>query len=182
MITLIRSGDHEAFDKLYQDYWELVFDSAFKRVNDEGVAKEITQELFIHIWEKRESLIINTSLEAYLVGATKYRVLNYFRASIVQEKYHQDLIFLVDDFAEKGSDSALNVQDIKKELEKVLEQMPKKTKQIFLMSRFEHKPTKEIAHDLNLSAQTVKNQLSSALKIIRENFSFSLFLALLMIS
>jgi RNA polymerase sigma-70 factor (family 1) len=162
------------FESIYNRYWEEVFLSALKRVQDEDVAKEITQELFIHLWEKRETLKVSESLSAYLHGAVKYRVINYFRSAITRTRYHDHLHKLLGEQVANETDSHYSIKEILSKLDRILDQMPERMRLIFSMSRFEQKSISEIAGELDISGQTVKNQLTSALKIIRKSGSFFL--------
>jgi RNA polymerase sigma-70 factor (family 1) len=178
IVENLESGDPAAFESIYNLYWEEVYLSALKRVQDEDIAKEITQELFISLWEKREILRINESLQAYLHGAVKYRVINYFRSAITRDRYHNHMQSLLGEQTINETESYYAVKAIKSTLDSILKKMPERMRLIFSMSRFEQKSITEIADELNLSGQTVKNQLTSALKIIRENGSLIILLIL----
>ena len=182
IIENLKSGDPATFEGVYNQYWEEIYLSVLKRVQDEDVAKEITQELFIYLWEKRETLRINGSLQAYLHGAVKYRVINYFKAAITRDRYHNDMQSLLGEQTINETESFYAVNAIKSTLDSILKKMPERMRLIFSMSRFEQKSITEIADELNLSGQTVKNQLTSALKIIRENGSLTILFVLFIFS
>src|SRR5690606_27992434 len=73
------AGCHASFDRLYEKYWEYVFELAFVRTKDLNLAEDITQGLFLRLWEKRQSLTI-TSLPNYLFIAVRNGVLNWIKA------------------------------------------------------------------------------------------------------
>ena len=178
----LRDGEHSAMEYLYHTYWEVVFDTAYKRVRDEEIAQDITQEIFISVWENRERLHIKSSLEAWLKGAVKYKVINYFKSSIVREKYEEDLVQLMGNQAEPSSaESMIILKELNQQLDHAMLELPEKMRVIFFMSRRQQKSTKEISDELNLSAQTVKNQLSAALKLIRKKLSYTVILIILML-
>lgn len=182
LINRLKNGSKSAFESLYTEYWEEIYLNALKRVGDEDIAKEITQELFIHLWEKRESLAIRETIQAYLHGAVKYRVINYFRSAITREKYHHDLSLLIGETVINETESSHAVKEIEQALHLILAKMPGKMRRIFEMSRLEQKTVAEISGELNLSGQTVKNQLTSALKIVRKHFSLPALLILFIYS
>jgi len=182
LLRSLRDGEHSAMEYLYHTYWEVVFDTAYKRVRDEEIAQDITQEIFISVWENRERLHIKSSLEAWLKGAVKYKVINYFKSSIVREKYEEDLVQLIGNQAEPSSaESMIMLKELNQQLDHAMLELPEKMRVIFSMSRRQQKSTKEISDELNLSAQTVKNQLSAALKLIRKKLSYTVILIILML-
>ena len=182
LLRSLRDGEHSAMEYLYHTYWEVVFDTAYKRVRDEEIAQDITQEIFISVWENRERLHIKSSLEAWLKGAVKYKVINYFKSSIVREKYEEDLVQLIGNQAEPSSaESMIMLKELNQQLDHAMLELPEKMRVIFFMSRRQQKSTKEISDELNLSAQTVKNQLSAALKLIRKKLSYTVILIILML-
>lgn len=161
---------------LYQNYWEEVLDAAFKRVRDEDIAQDITQEIFISIWENRERLNIEGSISAYFKGAVKYKVINYFKSSIVKEKHKEDIALLTGNYTAASAENLLLLKDLNKQFDEALLDLPEKMRVIISMSRKQEKSIQEISDELNLSARTVKNQISSALKLIREKLAYSLVL------
>ena len=182
LLRSLRDGEHSAMEYFYHTYWEVVFDTAYKRVRDEEIAQDITQEIFISVWENRERLHIKSSLEAWLKGAVKYKVINYFKSSIVREKYEEDMVQLIGNQAEPSSaESMIMLKELNQQLDHAMLELPEKMRVIFFMSRRQQKSTKEISDELNLSAQTVKNQLSAALKLIRKKLSYTVILIILML-
>jgi len=170
LIDQLRQGSESAFESIFKTYWEQVYLKTLKRVGDEVIAKEITQEIFIALWEKRGQLQIRGSIEAYLSGSVKFRVIDHFRANITRERHYEDMLLLMGDRdIENETESMYTVKAIEQALESVMVLMPERMRLIFAKSRIEQKTIAEISEELNLSGQTVKNQLSAALKLIRES-------------
>lgn len=165
-------------ENIYLNYWEDVLDSAYKRVKDEEIAQDITQEIFISLWENRERLSIEGSLRAYLQGAVKFKVINYFKSSVVKDKHKEDLRLLIGEETELSAENKLMIKDLNKEIDVAISALPEKMRQVFLMSRRQEKTIREISDELGLSAQTVKNQISAALKVLKERLSYLLFFIL----
>lgn len=168
-------------EEIYQNYWAGVLESAYKRVRDEEVAQDITQEIFISLWENRERLIIQESLQAYLKGAVKYKVINYFKSAIIKDKYREDLKLLMAEQMELSAEKKLMLKDLNKEIDNAILHLPEKMRQIFWMSRKQEKTISEISAELDLSAQTVKNQISAALKVLKKKLSYLLLLVMAML-
>ncbi|WP_146186643.1 RNA polymerase sigma-70 factor [Pedobacter sp. HMWF019] len=180
-MTSLKQGDRLAMENIYRNYWEAVLESAYKRVRDEEVAQDITQEIFISLWENRERLVIEGSLGAYLQGAVKYKVINYFKSAIVKEKHQDDLTMLVGEQSAASAESQLMLKDLHKEIDEAILELPDKMRLIFSMSRKQEKTIQEISMELNLSAQTVKNQISAALKVVKKRLSYLLILSILVL-
>ncbi|WP_442588786.1 RNA polymerase sigma factor [Pedobacter sp. AW31-3R] len=176
LLASLKKGDHLAMEYLYQKYWEDVLDNAYKRLRDEEIAQDITQEIFISVWENRERLNIEGSIEAYFKGAVKYKVINYFKSAMVREKHKEDIALLTSNQSSSSAENMLMLKDLHKQFDDALEELPEKMRVIISMSRKQEKSIQEIAEELNLSAQTVKNQISSALKLIREKLAYTLIL------
>lgn len=174
----MQKGDDSAFDRIYKLYWEIVYAAAWKRVQDEQIAKDIVQEVFISLWERRESLEIQQSLQGYLLSSAKYKIVDYFRKTIRQERHTEDLRLLL---TEQYTMDTLDIEDSEKQLEQALQFLPEKMRRIFEMSRKEEKTIQEISAELNLSSQTVKNQLSNALKILRSRLAYTLTILLVIL-
>lgn len=180
LIDSLKNDDHRAMDELFERYWEFVFDAAFKKLGNEEIAQDITQEIFISLWENRLNLELAGSLAGYLYGAVKYRVINYFKAEAMRSGHQAEVSYLMNLEISKETDADLLLQDLNKDVEFALNQLPEKMRLVVSMSRKHDRSIKEIASELGISVQTVKNQLTAAMKILRKNLSYVLLLALLL--
>ncbi|MGM9477439.1 RNA polymerase sigma factor [Pedobacter sp. GSP4] len=179
LLSSLQRGNHRAMEEIYQIYWEDVFDTAFKKIRDEELAQDITQEIFISLWENRKTLQLSGSLGAYLHGAVKYKVINYFRSGTLKAQHHSALTILMDGQDTAAADDKVILKELHQELDAAIALMPEKMKQVFSMSRKQEKSIKEIASELGLSAQTVKNQISAGLKLLKKSLSYILLIAAL---
>ncbi|SER25611.1 RNA polymerase sigma-70 factor [Pedobacter rhizosphaerae] len=167
-------------EKIYHKHWEGVFDAAFKRIGDEDIAQDITQEIFISLWENREQLHVERSLAAYLHGAVKYRVINHFRSLAIREEHSTVFASLITDRDMATPDTRLLLHEMNTEVDAALAELPEKMRLVISMSRRQEKSVKEIATELDISVQTVKNHITAGMKILRKNLSYILFLAFLL--
>ena len=163
-------------EEIYHQYWEQVFDAAFKRLGDDTIAQDITQEIFISLWENRDTLNISTTLGAYLYGAVKYKVINYFKSDALRAGHQEAFALLMHEQINDAADTRLMLRDLNQELDEALARLPEKMGLIISMSRKQEKSIGEISNELGLSSQTVKNQLSAALKVMRKRLSYLLLL------
>lgn len=165
----LKKGDRFAFETIYLKYWDQLYSSVYKRVKSQEVAQEIVQDFFVSLWEKRTTLSVHTSFEAYIFTAVRYQVLNYLQKEITRNNYRAGL-----DANEAYSNSTLDqvyINELKKVIENEIAQLPEKCQHVFRLSRQEHLSIKEIAERLDISTKTVENHLTKALKILRINLS-----------
>lgn len=162
----MKEGDREAFNEIYQRYWIKLYKKAFDRIKSSDEAEDMIQDLFIDLWMKRESLIINISLSAYLFTAIKYKVINYIEANIVRHNYLQSLNKATIDYDDATNESIIRI-DTERWMNSEIQKLPPKVKRVFELSRQENLTIKEIAKKLDVSDQTVKNQIGKALKTLK---------------
>jgi len=166
LINRLRRGEEAAYEMLFNEYYKVLTMFANKYLNDLEASKEIVQDLFVHLYEKREQLDINSSLKSYLFRSTHNRCINYINAQKIRHKYAEHVAYTMD-----PGDSSLEHEVNKTELEhllyKAIGELPPKCQSIFKMNRFEGLTNGEIAEKLNLSKRTVETQISKALRILR---------------
>lgn len=141
-----------------------------KYVKDHDIAREIVQEAFVSLWDKRDTIELGRSPEAYLGTTVRNRCFNYLRDN---KKYVVDML----DIERLGETHAYNEQDhlieseLKERIDEAINSLPNKCRKIFLMSRIENKKYQKIADECKISIKTVEVQMSKALKIMRDKLS-----------
>ncbi|WP_165500462.1 RNA polymerase sigma-70 factor [Pedobacter psychroterrae] len=175
LLKRLKKGQVKALEQMYKSYWEALFDDALIRTQNEDVAKDIVQEVFISIWEKRRDLNIKGSIEGYLHQAVKYRVINFFRNELTAGSHYQELKH-TQAAAQPSPDQQLMAKELQGQVNEAIASLPEKMRLIFMLSRTEQKSIDEISLELSLSKQTIKNQLSIATRILKEKFSYLLFI------
>ncbi|MCF2492946.1 RNA polymerase sigma-70 factor [Dyadobacter chenhuakuii] len=179
MLYRLRQGDRNAFAELYKKYWRRLFDSAYKRLLLREECEEIIQEIFIDIWEKRETLVITVSMEAYLFGALRYRIYNLIRSRKIRNAY-LDHLTNTQEIEKNYIEDSLYYDELAGALARSIENLPEKIKKVYQLSRRENLSYKEISLQLNIPVDTVEKQMGKAIKIIRASLKdFILILILL---
>lgn len=163
--TLLKADDELAFKEIYNRYWKLLFQTAYYRLGSKETAKELVQNVFLNLWEKRNVLIIE-KLENYLQITIKNRIINYIETSIVQRKYQEHVGSSYNDCSME-TESTVQYNELYSALEKALAELPSKTREVFQLSRFEKMSVKEIAVQMNLSEKAVEYHITSSLKALR---------------
>lgn len=159
--------DKTAFDELYHRYWEKLYIAAYARLQNEADAKDCLQEVFVALWHKRKEIVIRQQLDAYLFVALKYRVLNHLRHRQHYEK-HLDIFADFPVPVLPSADDHLFLTEIQRIITDTIADMPDKMKEVYLLSRRDGLSVQETATKLGISGQTVKNQLTSALKRLKD--------------
>ncbi|MCX2430476.1 RNA polymerase sigma factor [Pedobacter sp. GR22-10] len=173
LFILLKQDDHHAFTEIYDRYAVTLAAFAGSRLYHLEVARDLLHDLFVKLWEDRHSIEINTNLKTYLYSAVRYKVIDKIRENLIREK-HAAKEQVNKTTQQYTAQDQLEAEELQKSIDKSLEALPRRTRQIFLLSRTEHRSISEIAKILNLSEQTVKNQLSSALKHLRTSINNNL--------
>lgn len=163
-------NDRAAFDELYHRYWEQLYVAAYARLQQEADAKDCLQEVFVALWHKRRELRIEGPLGPYLHVALKYRVLNHLRSHLNYQK-HLDIFSAIPPAVFDRADDRLALAEIQQVIEQTIAALPEKTRQAYVLSRQEQLTIREMADRLGVSQQTVKNQLTTALKRLKDALS-----------
>lgn len=139
-------------------------------LNNQDYASDAVQEVFTGIWNKREQIDLTTSLNAYLYRAVRNTVLNMIRKGKLEGDYKQQLVRIYDN-GEFNTDEQINYNELRNLIEKEVQLLPKKMRQVFELSRNENLSHGEIAALLDISDTTVKKQISRAIHILRRKLN-----------
>jgi RNA polymerase sigma-70 factor (family 1) len=164
LLDSIALDNTEAFEEIYNHYSKELFFYAFRILNKSDVCEDVVQNVFLDLWVKRKTLRIE-NLKAYLFRCVKNQVLNKIRDRRISDE-ELARINIID----LGMDSSGHIEF--KDLENIVNEhvsaLPRRCREIFILSRFEQMSNKEIAEKLGISVQGVKNQISKALIRIRQ--------------
>ncbi len=166
LLCQIAQGDVKSLGILYVLYSAKIYNFALSLLQDSAEAEDVTQEIFLKIWNSRESLAEVRSLKSYLFGMTHNTVLNLIKSRDVRSRYCKS----ASDMLPKSVDvvPAVETEELLKCIDEALEDMSELRKTIFRLSREEHKTYQEIADLLMISPKTVQYHISCALAKLRE--------------
>jgi RNA polymerase sigma-70 factor (family 1) len=168
LLTLLRNGQEEAFDSLYYRYRNKLIAIAYNRIKSKEIAEELVHDVFADLWQKRTSLELRNNLSSYLCTAMKYTVLDHLRAQKTKDKYIAEIMSTVD-LAPLSLEHELDGDELDYHLNKSIDALPEKCREVFTLSRFGNYSVREIAEKLNISTDTAKYHIGYALKKLREN-------------
>ena len=147
---------------LYEQYSPRLFKFCLSFVKDEQAAKEVVQEVFVTIWEKRNSIEIKGNLEAYLVKLAKFKMIDNYRSTQRLEKLYATLE--VNKTSEPTPEDHAVFENTKKQVLSTFKELPKKAQKIFFLSRKKGLTNKQIAQNLDVSEKTVEYHIKNSLK------------------
>lgn len=165
----VRDSNEHAFAILFDRYWVRLYKTALRYLKDRENSEEVVHDVFLNIWDRRHQLEIE-SVPNFLLSAVRYQVYNRMRAAkppLTLELNELDMGNLPD---YNEGDFRIKNQELLKELNYYLEQLPKRCQEIFYMSRMDNLSNQEIAGRLGISKRTVENQITMALKHLRSCF------------
>ncbi|QHS63202.1 RNA polymerase sigma factor [Chitinophaga agri] len=164
LFSAAKGEDTSAFKILYQRYWKKLYISACKRV-DADDAKDIVQDVMLSLWRRKHEIQIdsNEDLSRYLYSALRYRIISYYAFSSATVQIPE----WFDQPVHASFEDAFDVIKLKHLIDGEVDRMPERMQQIYQLSREEDLSVTDIASQLNLSEQTVRNQLSLAMKRLR---------------
>jgi RNA polymerase sigma-70 factor, ECF subfamily len=154
---------------------------AIQYVKDSDIAKDIVQEVFFILWQKKESIDLSKSVKSYLTLAVRNKCLNYIRD---HKKFSDPILESEDQYfkSDYKQGDRLIEDELRKKISSSIEELPPKCREVFLLSRYENLKYQEIADRLHISVKTVETQMSKALQHLRirlaEFIMFLLFMAI----
>jgi RNA polymerase sigma-70 factor, ECF subfamily len=136
---------------------------AQKYVKDLDAAKEIVQDAFLSLWEKRETIDMDRSVKSYLTMVIHNKCTNYLRDNRKFDKHILNIENLLEVPEYDGADSMVE-NELKAKIDAAIQELPGKCREVFVMNRYENLKYKEIADKLQISVKTVETQMSKALQ------------------
>lgn len=166
LVLRLVNNDEEAFSELYASYKERLIYFAMRFVKSREFAEDIFQDVFSVIWQSRHFINPDNSFSSYVYTMVKNRVLNMLRGIACEKKVLQAILSEAIDYNDETS-RHMQYNELNEIIEKAVNRLTPRQREIFRMSREEHLSHREIAQQLNLSNNTVQEHITLALKSIR---------------
>jgi RNA polymerase sigma-70 factor (ECF subfamily) len=166
LLSLVKKDDGKAFETLVYRYNVTLYKFIYARIRDEHDTKDILQEVFISCWKNRHTIITSDKIGSYLTRAAYYAVIDW-------QIQHKKILARQTVLLEKDEPTTFPVEnqlislELREEVDTIVSKMNDTMQKVFVSSRWEAKSIQEIAVEQGLSEQTVKNNISLALKRIR---------------
>lgn len=165
LLESFRNDDQTAFKEIYKRYWSKLFIYAYNVLHDKDVCEDIIQEVFANLWTRRKSLHIE-NVSAYLYQAVRFQIFKQFRQRKLIDRHASEIDTFISDHK---TEESVEYKELHNRVENLISALPEQRRIIFQLSRNDELSNKEIASQLHISIQTVKNQISNALKSIRKS-------------
>ncbi|MDD2437575.1 MAG: RNA polymerase sigma-70 factor [Massilibacteroides sp.] len=170
MILLLKRGDWSAFNTIFNNFYIQLYFYCRKYIPNPEEAKDLLQNVFLRLWEKREEIEIKVSLKAYLYRSVQNECLNYIRSSrlnlSLSEIEGESILPNTSDPFSPDTDT--ENREIENLVDSIVETLPEHCRKIFIMSRINGIKNKDIAQQLSISVRTVDTQIYRALKIMKK--------------
>ncbi len=171
-IELLREGDKTEFERIYFEFFDVLFALCFQYTSDKSVAEGIVQDAFLKLWEVRESLLPQTNVRNFLYTLVKNLCLNHLRDQKAVWKHFNQIKYYEYEYAIESlnriSGNYLEFKELSEKVDQAIEKLPDELKIVFKMSRFDELKYREIAEKLQISEKTVEARMTKALKFLRK--------------
>ncbi|MGC3943227.1 MAG: RNA polymerase sigma-70 factor [Chryseolinea sp.] len=164
IINAIREGNTVAFQHVFDSCYESLCGYAFSMLRDAAEAEDIVQSVFMKLWEKRDSLEIRQSVRSYLFRAVYNQCLNHIEHRAVKSRYQA---YSQLEAVEASSEPDPFPDELDQKIRVAVDNLPPQCKKIFMMSRYDGLRYPEISSRLNISVNTIQNQICKALRLLR---------------
>ncbi|MFA6945614.1 MAG: RNA polymerase sigma-70 factor [Pedobacter sp.] len=179
LTALLHEGDERAFTEIYERYHSLLYIYAHKKLYNKQEAQDIIHEVLTTLWTRRFDFSMQTSLPSYLFTAVRNKALDLFSHKKVEARYLASLQNFIED-AGIQTDFLIRENDLKTLIEKEIQSLPPRMKEVFQLSRKNKLTHKEIANLMEISEQTVSTQIKKALRILRVRLGLIAYLMMLL--
>jgi RNA polymerase sigma-70 factor (ECF subfamily) len=176
LIAALKNGSYKAFDALYERYAKRLYGYCLQLTKSPEDSEEIVQDVFLKLWNNRLKIRQEETLRSLLFLMIKHQVINLFRAKINQPVYEEYTACKEQVSVGGGAQRHLEYLDFVERFKKEVNNLPDTQREVVRLSKVEQLSNQEIAVRLSLSEQTVKNQLSLGLKILKSKLGICVLL------
>ncbi len=170
IVRRIRQGDQGQFESLFRSSYVSLVRYAKTLVKDHDTAEEIVQDLFFRLWQDREKILIESSLNGYLFRAVHNRCIHWINHARVVEKHAREMTLKEVENSDNPSD-LIQYNELQSKIARIIERLPERCGRIFCMNRFDGLKYIEIAEKLSISVKTVEANMGRALKEFRRELT-----------
>lgn len=183
VIDGINQGDERAFAILYNNYFTYLCTCAAGYIFDADAAKEVVNDVFVHIWNKQSEL--DFPIHSYLMRSVQNGCLNYIRSlrsrERVMDEFKEDLLLFQEEYCQSGETplQLMEVEELKKQVHLAVGLLPEKCRLVFEKYLYKNLSPQEIADECNLSVNTVRVQIKNAFDKLKKELGPAVFILFL---
>ena len=169
LLARIRAGDGDAYDTIFRAHYAHLVGAAERMLRRRDVAEEIVQDVMLELWRRRETLVVDDSLRAYLQRATRNRSLNHLRHGKIAERAEPEIAAGLHETPQ--ADAEIVDAEMAAAVREAVASLPDRCREVFELSRVQGLKYAEIASALGISVKTVEGQMGKALRVLRDRLS-----------
>lgn len=178
LVKSLQKGDVFAFNELFHRYSQKVYNFSIKHLVNEEDTKDLVQEVFLKIWDKRNEMDKDKSFNGFLFTIALNSIRNFFRKKISDRKLINKWLEETESFSD-STKLSIEFRSLEKVVNSFVEQLPPKRRMVFELNRNEGLSNSDIAQKMNIQKKTVENHLNLALKYLRDKLqNYSLLVIL----
>lgn len=170
LLLQLRDGTYSAFTELYNRYYENLIFKLSKLFPIPEIAEEFHQDIFMAIWEERESLPIEIPFATILYRKARSLAYNYYKKATLADNYRTQLIVSATEHCDNLQEY-LNYRETNEILLYTIDKLPEQRRKIFTRIKIDGKSYEEVAEEFGVSLSTVKDHMTRALKFVRSELS-----------
>ena len=166
LFSQLKLGSEHAFTEIFNRYRSPLFQFIYKKTGDDEIARDIVQDVFVKIWDRRREISLTGSLSGYLYRAVFNRSLDVLKHHAVREEYivsFQQMLQSV----QADADHRIREHDMERVIELELAALPVRMREVIQLRRKEYLSNREIAERMDISEQTVETHMKRALRVLR---------------
>ena len=167
LLSLLKQGNEQAFEKIYKSYSSHLFGNVFKMVKSETTTQEILQDVFIKIWSNRASIDLDKSFRSYLFRIAENKVYDFFRKASRDKKIQAQLFATATEEYEH-IETMIHKKENDLLLKRAIDSLSPQRQQIFRLIKLDNKSYEEVSRQLGISVSTISDHIVKANKAIRE--------------
>lgn len=168
-------NDSKNFEIIFKKYYTKLCFYARKFVDNDSVAKDIVQEVFLNLWDKKQLIEIELVMRAYLFRSVYNRCLNHLEHRKMADRHHEninrELKQLEIEYYNASNGNEYSLFELELKIESAIESLPPQCRNVFELSRMKGLKNREIAAKLQISIKVVEKHISRALLLLRENLT-----------
>ncbi|WP_411274324.1 RNA polymerase sigma factor [Daejeonella sp.] len=166
LVEALKDGDPNAFKLLFDRYWQNLYTIVFSISRDREVASEIVHDIYLNLWLRRSKIQIEF-FKGYVTASARYHVYRHMKKVKQNSAEYMDNLDPGNSITANEGELNIRYHEMEEKIERHLEDLPKRCKEIFTLSRMDQLSNDEIAERLDISKRTVENQLTYALYHLR---------------
>lgn len=168
LLSCLSEGDPNAFEEIFSKYNAKVYNFILSTLFDKTLAKDLTQNVFLSVWEHRESVNKTKNFTAYIYTIARNMVYRQTEKMVLAHRY-KEYIHQFQSSIENSTEDYLDYQYLEKLLIELIDQLPPSRREIFLLSRHHGLTNKEIAQKLSISEKTVETQITRSIHFLKKH-------------